>query len=139
MTDDTTVTWQDGVPVVRLEPWTGPIAPDDPDANFKREVASTSLQDPLVTLTTLGRNVSVPVGAVVRSILVRWAGGGAEALLELGPSTVERMLAVVEEAESADDDAARLAAFDTLAQMLRWVAHGLTDPETTYPQGGASG
>jgi hypothetical protein len=73
---------------------------------------------------------------VARYVLARWATGGSEALLELGPSTVERMLALVEDAEQDGTDEARLAAYDTLAQMVRWVAAGLADPEGTYPQGG---
>lgn len=135
MTDPTYA--RDGdVPVLRLQPWTGPIDADDPDANFKAEVASYSLQDPMVTLETLGRNLSLPVGAVARYVLSRWTSGGSEALLELGPSTVERMLAVVDEADTTGTDAARLAAYETVAQMIRWVAHGLSDPEATYPTGG---
>lgn len=135
---DRTLDHDGDVPVVRLERWSGTVASDDPDANFKREVAGYSQQDPVATVRNLATNLDLPVGAVVRYVLARWASGGSEALLELGPSTVERMLAVVDEAEAAGTDEARLAAYDTLAQMVRWVAHGLDSPETTYPQGGGS-
>ena len=69
--------------VVRLERWRGPWPDDDPDANFKREVALYALVDPLVTLRTLGENLAIPVGALCRYVLGRWATGGSGALLEL--------------------------------------------------------
>ena len=43
--------------VVRLEPWTGPWPDDDPDANFKAEVALYSLVDPLTTIEGLSGSV----------------------------------------------------------------------------------
>ena len=47
------VTADHDAPVVRLEPWTGPWADDDPDANFKADVATYSHVDPLTTVTNL--------------------------------------------------------------------------------------
>ncbi len=126
-----------GVPTVRLEPWTGPWEPGDPDANFKADVATYSVADPMPTITNLSNNVGVPVGAVVRSVLVKWASGGAEALLELGPTTVRRMQALVSDAEASGTDQARLAAYASLSEVVGWMAHGLDAPETTYPSGGA--
>lgn len=124
-------------PVVRLEPWTGPWPDDDPDANFKADVAAYSLADPLVTVRNLSASLDVPVGAIVRYVLAKWASGGAEALLELGPSTVRRMLDAIERAEDAGTDAARLEAYDTLTSMVSWLGVGLDDPASTYPAGGA--
>ncbi len=124
-------------PVLHLVPWTGPFGSDDPDANFKADVATYSLADPLSTLENVSRNLDVPVGALARYVLAKWASGGAEGLLELGPSTVERMRAVVDDAEDADTDEARLAAYRTLAGMVGWLAHGIDDPQATYPHGGA--
>ena len=120
MPDDT-----DAEPRVRLERWTGPWPDDDQDANFKREVALYSLLDPLATLRTLSANTGVPLGALCRYVLARWASGGSEGLLELGPSTVGRMWAACEAAEAADSDAARLAAYSQLRQMLAWLRAGL--------------
>ena len=45
--------------VVRLEPWTGPWPDDDPDANFKAEVALYSLVDPLTTIEGLSADVEL--------------------------------------------------------------------------------
>ncbi len=124
-------------PVVRLERWTGPWPDDDPDANFKADVATYALADPLATVRRLSGNLDLPVGAVARYVLAKWATGGAEGLLELGPSTVHRMRELVAEAEAAGTDAARLDAYAALAPMVGWLATGLDDPEATYPSGGA--
>lgn len=124
-------------PLVRLERWSGPWPDDDPDANLKADIAAYSLSDPLATLRRLAGNVDVPVGAIVRYVLARWASGGSEGLLELGPSTVERMGEVVRDAEARDTDEARLEAYRVLAQMTGWLTAGLDDPDTTYPAGGA--
>ncbi len=123
-------------PVVRLTPWTGPWDSDDPDANFKADVATYSLADPLSTIGNVASNVGIPVGALVRYVLAKWASGGAEGLLELGPSTVERMRDVVAAAEDAGTDEARLEAYATLSAMVGWLSHGVDSPETTYPGGG---
>jgi 8-oxo-dGTP pyrophosphatase MutT (NUDIX family) len=135
--------WRDGLledgdePVVRLRPWSGPWPGDDPDANLKVDVAAYSQTDPLATLTNLARSIDVPVGALVRYVLARWASGGSEGLLELGPSTVERMRAEVQRAEDTASDAARLQAYEVLRQQVSWLAHGLDHPEQSYPNGGA--
>jgi hypothetical protein len=114
--------------VVRLEPWTGPWPDDDPDANFKAEVALYSLVDPLTTIEGLSANIGVPVGALCRSVLARWASGGSGGLLELGPSMVQRLWAVCEQAEADATDESRLAAYDQLLQMLSWLRLPLVDP-----------
>jgi len=137
--------WRDGLvedgdePLVRLLKWTGPWPDCDPDANLKSDVATYAHADPLATIQRLSRNLDVPVGAIVRYVLARWVSGGSEALLELGPSTVERLRAEVQRAEADGTDAARLAAYDVLRQQLDWLGHGLDDPEGTYPGGGATG
>jgi hypothetical protein len=109
------------VPVIRLEPWTGPWPDDDPDANFKAEVAMYSLVDPLSTIENLSASIDVPVGALCRYVLARWASGGSGALLELGPSMVQRLWEVCERADADGNDAARLRAYDQLRQMISWL------------------
>ncbi len=121
---------------IELVSWDGPWADDDPDANFKAEVAAYSKADPLATLDNVSRNLGIPVGALARYVLARWASGGAEGLLELGPSTVDRMRAAVEEAESVGTDRARLGAYDVLKGMVGWLAVGLDEPDRAYPDGG---
>lgn len=108
-------------PEVRLERWTGPWADDDPDANFKADIALHSLADPLATIAVLSENIGVPVGALCRYVLVRWASEGSAGLLELGPHMVERLAGVCDTAEAAGTDEARLAAYHQLRQMLAWL------------------
>ena len=137
--NDPTVDRQDpDAPVVRLVRYDGTWPANDPDANFRADVAAYSRADPLATIERLAGTLDLPVGAVVRYVLAKWATGGSEALLELGPSTVQRMRDVVAEAEAAGTDQARLAAYEQLAVMVGWLGHGLDDPEGTYPRGGAT-
>lgn len=106
---------------VVLEPWTGPWAADDPDANFKAEIALYATSDPLSTLRDLGDAIGVPVGALARYVLARYATSGSGGLLELGPSMVHRLWEPVAAAEEAGTDEARLTAYDQLRQMLSWL------------------
>ena len=117
----------DDEPTVRLERWRGPWPDDDPDANFKAELALYANDDPLSTITALAANVDVPVGAIVRYVLGRWATGGSGAALELGPSMINRLAEVCAAAEAAGTEAARLAAYDQLRQMIEWLRLPFTD------------
>jgi uncharacterized protein DUF6027 len=110
-----------------LERWTGPVADDDPHANFKREVADGALVDPLPTLQNLADYVGLPVGAVVRHALVKWASAGSDALLEVGPPWVRRLAEPVARAEAAGTDDARLAAYEELRGLLGWLSAGLDE------------
>jgi hypothetical protein len=122
--DDHTVVEGGEEPVVRLVRWDGPWPEDDPDANLKVDVASYAELDPLSTLRTLSSGTGIPVGALVRYIVARWASGGSEGLLALGPDTVGRLRAVVDDADRADDDAGRLAVYERLGEMVRWLDAG---------------
>jgi Family of unknown function (DUF6027) len=115
---------QDAEPTLRLERWTVPWKRNDPDANFKAEVALYGLVDPLETLAGLSERTGISVGALARYVLARWASGGSEGLLEVGPSTVARMWEACERAESKGTDAARLEAYHRLRQMLSWLSAG---------------
>lgn len=110
-----------------LERWTGPVADNDPHGNFKREVAAGALVDPLPTLQNLAEYVGLPVGAVARHVLVKWVSAGSDALLEVGPAWVRRLLEPVQRAEAAGTDAARLAAYEELRGLLGWLAAGLEE------------
>lgn len=121
----------DADPSVTLERWTGPWPDDDPDANFKAEVALYANADPLATITRLSETTGVPVGAICRYVLARWASEGAAGLLELGPNMARRLYAVCEAAEAAGTQTDRLAAYDQLRQMLAWLVMPLDD-DTIY-------
>ena len=107
--------------VIDLSAWSGPWADDDPDANFKAEVALYGKAEPLETLRTLSTNTGIPLGALVRYVLARWASAGSESLLYAGPSVIERMWSEVHKAEAAGTSEARLAAYETLRQMVAWL------------------
>ena len=113
--------------VVVLERWTGPVAGDDPHANFKRDVVAGALVDPLPTLRNLAAFVGLPVGAVCRHALVKWTSAGSDALLEVGPTWVHRLGEPLARAEAAGTDEARLAAYDELRGLLGWLASGLDE------------
>ena len=71
-------------PTVTLVAWEGPWADDDPDANFKQDIALYAKVDPLSTIANLAANTGIPVGAIVRYVLARWASAGSESLLAAG-------------------------------------------------------
>jgi hypothetical protein len=119
--------------VVRLESWSGQWSNDDPDANLKADIAAHCLLDPLETLVGLSRSTGVPVGALARYVLARWATAGSGGLLEIGPETVERLWAPIAKAETADDDAQRLAAYHQVCEMLSWLRFPLEHPDA-YPK-----
>jgi len=119
----------DDAPVVRLERWTGPWPDDDPDANFKADVALYANVDPLTTIENLGRAIDVPVGALVCYVLAKWATTGSGGLLELGPTMTRRLGAVCDRAEAAGTDDARLEAYAELRELLSWLRFPLEHPE----------
>jgi len=112
---------------VRIAPWNGEWAEDDKDANFKSDVVLYAHSDPLTTLDNLGAALGIPVGGLVHYVLARWASAGSAALLEVGPSMINRMYEQVEKAEAAGTDDARLAAYDALRQMVSWLRLPLTE------------
>jgi hypothetical protein len=119
----------DEPPVVRLERWTGPWPDDDPDANFKADVALYSNVDPLSTIRNLSGAIDVPVGALVRYVLAKWATGGSGGLLELGPTMTRRLADICDQADDAGTDEARLAAYAQLRDMITWLRFPLEDPD----------
>lgn len=106
---------------IRVAPWNGTWPADDKDANFKADVVLYAQSDPLSTLDQLGANLGIPVGGLVHYVLARWASAGSAALLEVGPSMINRLWEQVQLAEEADTDEARLVAYDALKQMISWL------------------
>ena len=115
--------------VVELTGWSGPWADDDPDANFKRDVALYAHVDPLATIRNLGAALDIPVGALCHYVLAKWATEGSGGLLELGPRMVRRLAAVCDEADAAGTDAARLAAYERLRGLIAWLQLPLDQPD----------
>jgi hypothetical protein len=101
--------------------WQGPWYPDDPNANFKADVALYAHVDPMTTISQLSASVNIPEGALVHYVLARWASQGSGGLLEMGPSMVPRLWATIERAEDLNTSEARLEAFEELRQMISWL------------------
>jgi hypothetical protein len=116
-----------------LEPWTGPWAPDDKDANFKAEVALYAHLDPLATLRGLSRSTGIPVGALARYVLAKYATSGSGGLLELGPVMVHRLWEPIERAEAADTPEARQEAYQALRALVSWLRVPLVDDGVYRP------
>lgn len=126
-------TSEDGHDVVCLRRWKEDWPADDPHANFKSDVVGYGLLDPLVTLRGMSRNLDIPIGAIARYVLAKWATGGSGGLLELGPVMVHRLWEPIGRAEEADSDEQRLLAYHQLRQMISWLKLPLDDP-TVYPE-----
>lgn len=113
------------LPTIRLERYDFHDDGADPDANFRRDVAFYTRIDPMPTLQGMSRNMGIPVGAIARYVLVKWAASGSEGNMELGPRVVHQMAQVVAEAEQTGDDALRLEAYHKLAKIVSWLRAGL--------------
>jgi len=107
--------------------WSGD--PTEKDANFKAQMAQYTLNDPMPTIETMSRNLKIPVGAIVKYVLVKWAVSGTETLMELGPIAARQMAEAVKEAEAAGTDEARLASYHKLRRIVSWLNVPLTDPK----------
>jgi hypothetical protein len=118
---------RDPEPTIRLVRWNGPWTADDPDANFKDDVAAHRLLDPLETLEGASKSMDIPVGALARYVLAKWATGGSEGMLHMGSTTIERMHQLCEEAAAGTDED-RLAAFEQLRHMISWLRLPFDDP-----------
>jgi hypothetical protein len=117
------------MPTVELEPWTGSWGDDDPDANFKADVALYAHVDPLATISGLSDHLGIPIGALCRYVLAKWATAGSGGLLELGPTMTRRLGSLCEQAEASGTDAARLDAYRRLREMLAWLRLPLDRPD----------
>lgn len=117
---------------VEIAGWSGPWPDDDPDANFKADMAAYSHIDPLSTITNLSESIDVPVGAIVHYVLAKWATEGSGGLLELGPRMARRLKEPFDRAEADGTDDAKLAAYEQARQMIEWLNLPLDHPEV-YP------
>lgn len=125
---------------ITLEPWSGTWCDDDPNSNFKADVALYSLVDPLVTLRGLSEVTDLPLGSLAHYVLARFATAGSSGMLELGPAMIQRLWEPVARAEESGDDQDRLCAYDQIRELLAWLRGPLFDinlSEIAYETGGA--
>ena len=110
---------------ITLERWDGRWEADDPFAGLKADVAAYAQLDPLATLRGLSEASGIPVGALARYVLARWASGGNDAVLELGVSGVDHLARTIDEAEATGTDEARLVAYRSVHEVVAWLRAGL--------------
>ena len=104
-----------------LKPFRDSWSEDDPHANFKAEVACYTAADPLPTLENLSKNTGIPVGSLVRYVLVKYAASGSEAVLAMDPIVFRQMRDLVHNAEEQGSDEARLKAYAALKDIVSWL------------------
>lgn len=112
-------------PTVTLERWEGTWDADDAFAGLKTDVVTYGHLDPLVTLRGLSEASGLPIGALVRYVLARWAAGGSEGVLELGVSGVDHLERLVREAEETGTDEARRRAYLGVRDVVTWLRAGI--------------
>jgi hypothetical protein len=100
---------------------------NDPHANFKADVATYTVVDPLPTLEGLSRATGVPVPCLARYVLVKYAASGSDMLLAMGPLVLGQMQQHIATAEKADTGEARLKAYESLRQMVAWLRAGMEE------------
>ena len=106
---------------MELTPYRDTWSADDRHANFKAEVACYSVADPMPTLQNLSAGSGIPVGSLIRYILVKWAASGSEALMTMGPIVFEQMREHIQRAEEDGGDEAKLQAYAALKAMVSWL------------------
>ena len=104
-----------------LKPYRDTWPSDDRHANFKAEVACYTVADPLPTLENLSKGTGIPVGCLVRYVLVKYAASGSEALMAMDPIVFRQMREHVRLAEAEGSDEAKLRAYEALRQMVGWL------------------
>lgn len=111
-------------PPIELQPYCDSWDASDPHANFKAEVALYTVHDPLPTLQNLSRDTGIPLPALIRYVLVKYAASGADALLAMTPIVLRQMEQHIATAEAEGTEAARLRAYEALKQIVAWLRAG---------------
>jgi hypothetical protein len=107
--------------MVDLQPYRDGWAADDRHANFKAEVACYTVADPLPTLENLSLETGIPLGCLIRYVLVKYAASASEALLAMDPIVFRQMREHVRKAEETGTAAAKLEAYAALKSMMAWL------------------
>jgi len=108
-----------------MQPYRDHWPQDDPHANFKAEVACYTAADPLPTMENLSRLTGIPVGSLIRYVLVKYAASSADAQMTLmarDPIVFRQMREHVERAERDGTDAAKLNAYTALKDIVAWLS-----------------
>ena len=109
---------------LELKPWRDSWELADPHANFKADVACYTTADPIPTLENLSRGTGIPLGCLIRYVLVKYATSGSDALLAIDPIVFRQMREHVRGAERDGSEAAKLKAYEALKAMIAWLEIG---------------
>ena len=112
-------------PIVELQPFTYQFDDSDSDATFKREVAFYTATDPMPTLKAMSERMQIPVGALARYVLAKWATSGSEGIMEIGPRVIHQMAEIVREGEAQDSQEARDQAYEKIKSIILWLSNSL--------------
>ena len=110
-----------------MQPYRDQWPPDDPHANLKAEVACYTAADPLPTMENLSRLTGIPVGSLIRYVLVKYAASSSDARMALmarDPIVFRQMREHVARAEEDGGDDAKLKAYTALKDMIAWLMAG---------------
>ena len=111
-----------------MQPYRDQWAQDDPHANLKAEVACYTAADPLPTIENLSRMTGIPVGCLVRYVLVKYAASGSEASMAMmaqDPIVFRQMREHIARAEEDGGDEAKLKAYAALKEIIAWLSVGV--------------
>ena len=111
--------------IIELQPFSGQFDDSDSDATFKREVAFYTAIDPMPTLKAMSEQMHIPVGALARYVLARWATSGSEGIMEIGPRVIHQMAEIVREGEAQNSQEARLQAYEKIKSIILWLSISL--------------
>ena len=95
--------------------------PVDRHANFKAEVACYTAADPMPTIAKLSELTGIPQETLIRYVLVKYTASGSEAMLTMGPIVFRQMQDLIDKAEGQGTDAAKVAAYEGLKQIVSWL------------------
>jgi hypothetical protein len=116
------------IKLAELKPYRDKWRPDDPHANLKSEVACYTVADPLPTIENLSRATGIPVGCLVRYVLVKYAASGSEASMAMmaqDPIVFRQMREHIACAEEEGSNEAKLKAYAALKEIVAWLAVGV--------------
>jgi hypothetical protein len=107
---------------MELKPYRDTWSPEDRHANFKADVACYTVADPLPTLENLSEGTGIPLGCLIRYVLVKYAASGSDALLAMEPIVFRQMREHFRTAEEAGTGEAKLRAYEALKDMVAWLS-----------------
>ena len=112
-----------------LEKFNWDVDATDKDANFKNDVALYTMSDPMPAIDRISRNLSIPVGSIVKYILCKWTMSGSDALIEVGPDMVNKMTEIFMSVDGANSVGKTILEGESCKSFLPGIEYGWEDLE----------